>query len=88
MSEPMISVRPNGAEMLRFSGAVECQEVETGWRAEMRFAPASPDVTAAQVIGEAADFAAGESHYGGQVREYDPIAGRIVVEGVGPAPAV
>jgi hypothetical protein len=86
MDDPMITVRPNGADMMRFSGTIASHHTETGWMVEMHFTPASPDVTREQVVSEAADVAVGESHFGGQVTEYDPLTGRIVVEGPGPAP--
>lgn len=86
MPEATITVRPNGADMLRLSGEIESTESETGWRITMT-QQSAPDVASIQVVGEAADVALGEMHYGGQVVEYHPAEGKIVVEGQGPAPA-
>jgi hypothetical protein len=87
MTQATITVRPNGAEMLRMAGDIESTETAEGWRVEMRLEPASPDVPSVQVVNEAADVALGEMHYAGQVTEYHPAEGRVVVEGKGPPPA-
>jgi hypothetical protein len=88
MPAATITVHPDGADPLRIEGEIESTETEAGWRLEMRLgAQQSWDVPSVQVVGEAADVALGEMHYGGQVTEYHPSEGRIVVEGHGPAPA-
>lgn len=86
MPEGTITVRPNGASTLRLSGELQSSENDLGWRVELTLQPSSPDVASEQVVGEAADIALGEMHYAGQVVEYEPSQGRIVVEGRGPAP--
>jgi hypothetical protein len=86
MPDATITVRPNGAETLRFAAESVTHETEDGWRLEMSLQPASSDVPSPQVVGEAADVAVGDMHYAGQVVEYVPAEGRIVVEGRGPAP--
>lgn len=87
MPDGTITVRPNGAATLRLSGELQAFENDLGWRVEMKLEPSSPDVTSEQVVGEAADVALGEMHYAGEVIEYRPARGWIVVEGQGPAPA-
>ena len=50
MDDAVITVQPNGAETLRFSGKMQSQHTELGWLVEMRFAPASPALTSEQVL--------------------------------------
>lgn len=86
MTQAMITLRSNEAEMIALRGAAQSTETGTGWLFEMKLDAASREVAQAVVVGEAADVALGKEHYQGAVLECDAVEGRVVVQGEGPAP--
>jgi hypothetical protein len=87
MHNSTITVSANGGGVLRVTGHCDWMDIDSGWRVVMALHPELLALEPASVLHEFADVAIGERHYGGQVTEYHPAEGRIVVEGQGPAPA-
>lgn len=86
MTQAMITLRSNEAEMIVLRGTAQSTDTGSGWLFELKLDAESREIALVVTTGAAADVSFGREHYPGAILECDPAGGRIVVRGDGPAP--